>query len=836
MVLHTRYFWRSIGSCLLTITSLFAIAQTPATYSSADILLQLKKLQVLGSVLYVAAHPDDENNTLLPYLAKEKLYRTAYLSLTRGDGGQNLIGSEQGIALGLIRTQELLAARRIDGAEQYFTRAYEFGFSKTATETLRIWDKEKILADVVWLIRTYRPDIIITRFPGDARAGHGHHAASNLLTYEAFAAAADSSRFTEQFAYGATPWQAKRLLWNNYNFGSNNNTAENQLKIEVGGFNALLGKSYGEIGAEARSMHKSQGEGRPRRRGSIIEYFTTLRGDSAKTSLMDGITTSWQRITGGTAIARQLDTLIAQYQIQQPEKSVPALVQLYQLVKQLPQQVWTTQKLADIQTLIEACSGFFAEATVSREQAIPGSQLPVTLLVNQRHAAGIHLQKVSLSAFDTTLRIALPPNTNVSFVHTLPIPSNQPLSQPYWLQKGIHNGLFEVSDQLQIGKATNDPAFEAQFHYQIQGVPFTAKRAVMFKTVDAAKGELYQPLVIIPAIELKYHKDNYVSVNQQPVTTSIHITTNHPDSTASGQLVQTYPTQWQSTVTQPIPLTQTLLQKTVVSGSIWPLTKFSATQTINAAITPDTTAYHTKRINYDHIPNITYFAQANSHLVNVPLRKVGKKIGYIAGAGDKVPEALEQMGYAVTLLQEADLTEENLSQYSAIVTGIRAYNLHEYLTIKYPILMQYIHKGGNLIVQYLRNHLVNGKPVKVAPYPFTVSAASRITNEQASVVFSLPQHPALQYPNPITAADFDGWIQERSTYQAEQIDSRYQTPLTMNDANEAPSKGSLLIAPYGKGNFVYTGLVFFRQLPAGVPGAYRLMANLLALPKHAATH
>jgi LmbE family N-acetylglucosaminyl deacetylase len=280
-----------------------------AQKNSATILSGLKDLNVLGSVMYIAAHPDDENNAFLPFLTKELHYRTAYLSLTRGDGGQNLIGKEQGVELGLIRTQELLAARKIDGAEQYFSTAYEFGFSKSAAEALRIWDHQKVLADVVWMIRKWQPDIIITRFPGDARAGHGHHAASSIIANEAFKAAADPNQFKEQFAFGVAPWQAKRIIWNTFNFGSVNTTNSNQFSVEVGGFNPLEGKSYGEIGAEARTMHKSQGEGRPRRRGTSKEFFETTGGEAPKETLLDGVDISWNRL-GATFISTLVQKII----------------------------------------------------------------------------------------------------------------------------------------------------------------------------------------------------------------------------------------------------------------------------------------------------------------------------------------------------------------------------------------------------------------------------------------------------------------------------------------------------------------------------------------------
>ncbi|MDB5200448.1 MAG: family deacetylase, partial [Chitinophagaceae bacterium] len=364
--------------------SLFCFSQAQKTYTSSEILLQLKKLNVLGSVLYVAAHPDDENNPLLPYLTNEKLYRTAYLSLTRGDGGQNLIGEEQGVELGLIRTQELLAARKIDGAEQYFTRAYEFGFSKSADEALHIWDRDKILSDVVWVIRKYQPDVIIKRFPPDARAGHGHHAASAILADEAFIAAADPKRFPEQFKYGVKPWQAKRIMWNTFNFGSNNTTSEDQLKFDIGGYNSLLGKSYGEMGGEARTMHKSQGEGRPRNRGQSFQYFVTTGGDAAKNDLMDGIDISWKRISDGDAIQSMINNVISNYKTDQPELSVPALVKLHQSIKALPESSWRNKKLDEVQQLIEECSALYVEATSSQQSVVQGDSLRINFVVNER--------------------------------------------------------------------------------------------------------------------------------------------------------------------------------------------------------------------------------------------------------------------------------------------------------------------------------------------------------------------------------------------------------------------------------------------------------------------
>jgi len=456
---------RKIFLLLFTFYFTFSIsAQSPETFTSSEIFQQIKKLNVLASVLYVAAHPDDENNALLPYFAKERLWRTAYLSLTRGDGGQNLIGDEQGVELGMIRTEELLAARKVDGAEQYFTRAYEFGFSKSAAEALRIWDEQKILSDVVWVIRKYQPDIIIKRFPPDKRAGHGHHAASSILAQEAFTAAADPNKFPEQFKYGVKPWQAKRILWNTYNFGGNNTTSEDQIKIDIGGYNSLIGKSYGELGGEARTMHKSQGEGRPRRRGESYEYFTTTGGDATKNNdLMTGIITNWKRIPGGEAIEKMVDEIISSYNIAQPQLSVPALVKLYGAIKALPEGNWRNKKLDEVQQIIVECSALFVEATSSQPQVVQGRNLNINFVLNKREDVNASLKNIKVENFDSSFRAPLVNNQNVEISKTLVVANDKKISQPYWLVYPLNGGSFDVRDQTLIGKAWNDPSFEVSF-------------------------------------------------------------------------------------------------------------------------------------------------------------------------------------------------------------------------------------------------------------------------------------------------------------------------------------------------------------------------------------
>ena len=762
-----------------------------AQKSSAEIFSKLKKLDVVGSVLYIAAHPDDENNSFLPFLTNERMYRTAYLSLTRGDGGQNLLGKEQGIELGLIRTKELLAARQQDGAEQFFSRAYEFGFSKSAEEALAIWDHQQVLSDAVWVIRKFQPDIIIARFPPDARAGHGHHAASAIIAKEAFIAAADPKQFPEQFKYGVTVWQAKRILWNTFNFGGANTTNDQQLKIEVGGYNTLIGKNYGEIGAEARSMHKSQGEGRPRRRGSITEFFDWVAGDKATKDIMEGVNTHWTRLNA-PEIHDAVTTIVQNYKIENPEKSVKDLVQLYKLVNNLPSSVWKTYKLNEIKSLVQDCAGLFMEATSSQQQVFPGKNLPMQFSMNQRSNVQVNLGLVQLPGRDSNFNKTLGVNQNLVWEHNYSIPTSQSISQPYWLVSPKTEGMFVVNDQKLIGQPENDPAFTCKLNVTIENQLFEFQIPVQYKYVDPTKGEVHQPIAVVPGQEIKYDKELYLMNGEKSIPVNYQII-NHLGQNESKSFLVSDP---------------------------------------NVQLPTPASAVFQKTIQYDHIPTITYFPTATTTLVKAQVNTKGKKIGYIDGAGDKIPEALVELGFSVTYLKPTDFVVEKLKSFDAIIVGIRAYNLYEYLTTENEELNKYIEQGGNVIVQYIKSNQVGLQKIKVGPYPFIVNSGRRVTQENVPVTFALPQHAVLNTPNKITATDFENWVQERSTYQAENIDTHFEMPLTMSDKGEAPSNGSLLIAPYGKGNFVYLSLTLFRQLPAGNPGAFKLLANLIALPKH----
>jgi LmbE family N-acetylglucosaminyl deacetylase len=796
-----------------------SLAQSYPT--SADIYLGLKKLNVLGSVLYIAAHPDDENTRLMTYFSKDRLYRTGYLSLTRGDGGQNLIGDEQGVELGLIRTQELLSARRIDGAEQFFSRAFDFGYSKTPEETFTKWDREKILSDVVWVIRKFQPDVIITRFPTTGEGGHGHHTASAILANEAFTAAADPKRFPEQLTY-VQPWQAKRILWNTFNFGGTNNlTSNDQFHFDVGGYNPVLGKSYGEIAADSRSQHKSQGFGVARSRGEALEFFKTTGGSSPVNDLFDGVDPEWKRINGGDKVQQLINATIASFDFMQPQKSVPQLVEVYKAINSLPASYWREQKLKETKDLIEAASGLWMEAFTSQQYAVQGDSVRMNFVLNDRLGAGAKLNRIVVDQFDTVLLSDLQKNKNFIFAKTLFVPDSKEITQPYWLQNKMAEGYFNVTNQQLIGQADVQPAYTVTYELTIAGEKISFTKPVKYKFNDQVRGELYEPVVILPKYTVEIPRlVNIVRDENDFVQDLSYISQrnlNKIDIYTDANLL-VHDSIFLSRGTR-----RNYSSKFDVSAK--PGHGLTAISFPYYEVPQKVTAKQLHTIRYDHIPYINYFTDAVSKYVLLDVKTSGKKIGYIVGAGDKVPDALEQMGYDVTLLTEKELSRNNLQQFDAIIAGVRSFNTNEWMNKYYDKLMSYVANGGNYIVQYSQANNIRGR---IGPYPFTVSG-KRITDENAAVTFLKPDHPVLNYPNKITQEDFKGWIQERSIYHADKLDSNYVTILRMNDPNEQPDDGALVVTKYGKGYFTYTGLVFFRELPAGVPGAYRLLANIIAL-------
>lgn len=802
--------------------------------NSADIIQGLKKLNTVGSVLYVAAHPDDENTRLLGYLANEKKLRTGYLSLTRGDGGQNLIGKEQGEPLGLIRTQELLAARRIDGAEQFFTRANDFGYSKNPEETFSIWNKDSILADVVLTIRRFKPDVIICRFPTTGEGGHGHHTASAMLALEAFDAAADPKRFPEQLK-SVQIWQAKRIFWNTFNFGTTNTTAPNQLKIDVGVFNPLLGKGYGEIAAESRSCHKSQGFGSTKQRGSNTEYFKLLKGDSVKTDLFEDINSTWTKFKGQEKIQKSIEDCIKKYNPQSPENSVADLVAIYKQIQVLDEsnnqlKYWKQQKLKEAEALLLACSGLWIEASTADYIGISGQDAAITAQIVSRNKVTVKLNSIYYLQSDTTTALTLNPNELYTFKRKEKLSSSLAFSNPYWLNQKHDIGLYTVTNSNLIGKPENESATKVVFNVSILDLNLKIERALVYKFTDPVKGEIYRPFEILPPATVNIPEKVFVFTDATPKTISITVKANTANT--NGKLELKGSAGWNITIKNPeFKLVnkgdESIIEATIVAD------KNAKDGQLQASVLINNTSYNKsiKRIEYDHIPYQFILSDAETGLVNIDLKKTGTTIGYIPGAGDDVPACLKQIGYNVTVLTDELLSNGNLSQYNAIVSGVRAYNTNDRLQIHYPKLMEYMKNGGNLIVQYNTNNRIGPVKANIGPYPFTISR-DRVTDEKADVVFSNEKHSALNFPNQITQKDFDGWIQERGIYFATEIDKQYETIFSMKDPNEKPSDGSLIIGKYGKGNFVYTGLVFFRELPAGIPGAYRLFVNLLSLPEN----
>jgi LmbE family N-acetylglucosaminyl deacetylase len=819
---------------LLDIFFVNIYGQAPSFYSSSDIFARIQKLRVLGSVLYLAAHPDDENNRLLTWLSKDQLLRTGYLSLTRGDGGQNLIGNEQGVELGLIRTQELLAARKVDGAEQFFSRAYDFGFSKSTDEAIKLWGKEKILADIVWVIRNFKPDVIITRFPADSRAGHGQHSASTVLGVEAFTLAGDIKAFPGQYRYGVRPWKTKRIVWNNYNRNGETPPAGSIL-LDVGGYSQSIGKSYGEIAAESRSQHKTQGFGAGATIGRQIESFTHLAGSEARSNVLEGLVTGWERINA-PEIAVSIDKILSAFSIPDPSRSLPALIALYKQILALKESDWKTIKLNELKEIIGLCSGIWMEAYADEPFAVQGDKVRIKFNFNNRLGIqatllGIVIDKKQVPTADKNEK-----NIAQHFEYDLDVPANKPVSQPYWLMNTMEGASYNVKDQTQIGRAQSDPAYQASFAVDIGGQSLSFTRPVLQKYIDPVKGEVYQPFVVIPSLNVSLEPDIILGSNpkKNPDSVTVNITANENIPSGSVGVVKFYGNS--NTVQRDASFS---LQKGMSKTYRFPVTAGgvidSAKADLHAGLEwmannnkSDTFLLNRRTIRYDHIPTVYYFKKDVVKLVNADLKISGIKVGYIEGAGDKVPAALALMGYAVTIIGDRDISFDYLKGFDAIITGIRAYNVDPALAEKKEVLNEYVRNGGNLIVQYNVNSYSRPMNTDIGPYSFEIGSG-RVTDENAPVKFLLPDHPVFNFPNKITIHDFDNWIQERAVYFAEQLDKSFTTPLSMKDPDEDEQKGSLIIADYGKGKFVYTGIVFFRELPAGVPGAYRILANIIAL-------
>ncbi|HVP89892.1 MAG TPA: PIG-L family deacetylase [Terriglobales bacterium] len=806
--------------------SIHVQAQPAGMFSSADLDIALHKLDVLGSVLYVAAHPDDENTAVLSYFSKGRKFRTAYLSLTRGEGGQNLIGPEQGAEIGIIRTQELLSARRIDGAEQYFTRAVDFGYSKTAEETFEFWGKEKVLSDIVWVIRKFQPDVIITRFTADNAGGHGHHRASAILTVEAFTAAADPSRFPEQLKY-VSPWKARRLFWNGFPQSTDENP--NRLRLNTGEYNPLLGKSYNEMAAEGRSQHKSQGFGSAGRRGTQHEYFELLAGEPARGDLFDGIDVTWDRVPGGHRTGQLLAESLRSFDPEHPASSIPGLLAAHEELAGLPDENWVRLKKQELARVIQACGGIWMEAMAGDFAAAPGDEIQVkTTIINRSDQPfTVHSLGFPKMGPDAVLDRPLKSNEPAVIENSLHIPKDFPLSQPYWLDAAHQEGLFSVGDQNLIGLAENPPAICAKISLNAGGHLLEYSIPVAFRWTDQVNGELLRPFEVRPRLTIQVEDKVHIFADASPQKIKLRLKSHSPN--VAGEVRLKGQEAWKtSPAGQPFSLTSKYEEVEVAFDVSPPKAAGETDLTAEADIGGEKISRELVEISYPHIRRQVYFPESRFKVVKLDIKTDGKRIGYITGAGDEVPKALQNLGYDVVELSDETLENADLSSFDTIITGVRAYNTRDVLKLVKERLLQYVDRGGTLVVQY--NVASGSLADRIGPYPFTIGR-DRVSVENAPVVFLAPGHPLLNVPNKITAKDFEGWIQERGLYFASQWDEKYETVLACHDPGEPDRKGGLLYARYGKGIFVYTAYAWFRQLPAGVPGAFRIFANIISAGK-----
>lgn len=870
----------------------------------------LEKLDTLGSVLMIGAHPDDDREVVLAYLSRGRHVRAAYLSLTRGEGGQNLIGPEQGDELGIIRTQELLASRRIEGTEQYFTRAIDFGFSKTADESLQKWQRDQVLGDVVWNIRRFRPDVIIDVFTGTPRDGHGHHQVSGILGKEAFAAAADPARFPEQLQY-AQAWQAKRLMQSPLGIqqaDQKEDNKEDRMEIDVGEYSPELGYSYSEIGAISRSTNRSQGQGTAERKGSQKQAFITVAGDKAAKDIFDGIDISWNRIPGGAPVGALLAKTIDSFVPAHPEAMLPALAQAREMIAAIAgstKDPLAIRKLQECDDAIALASGLSVDAQAASGTVTPGATLRVNISAIRRNPAPVTLTGVKLTGMQGAPALNLEPavladNQPSNYTLNVKVPEDQPYSQPYWLAEPKDGNLYSVKDQKLIGLAENPPVLEAHFTAKVAGVEISLTKPVENRYTDQVYGDLIRPLAVVPPVAVDFAERALVFADTKPRKIEVPIKSNAGKPMGEARLE--VPSGWKvEPAMQHFELSGTGEQTTVSFELTPPAANAKGEVRAVAMVGGRNVAVGTETIVYSHFPAQTLFPAARASLVRADIKNLAKNVGYVMGAGDDVPASLRQIGCDVTLLSAEDLSHGDLSRYDAIVTGVRAWNTRADLRANYQRLYDYASSGGTVIAEYSRPEggpggggrgaqgatpapgapaaaggnapAGNGGrgggrggrgggrggqagaggaqatpppalrgPVEadkveatgvlehLGPYPIHVSN-DRVTVEEAPISFPNPQLALLHAPNEITNADFEGWVQERGLYFADRWDSRYQSVLESHDPGEEPLPGGELYVKYGKGAYIFSAYDWFRELPDGVPGAYRLFANMLSAAK-----
>ncbi|WP_126651516.1 PIG-L family deacetylase [Chryseobacterium aureum] len=825
---------------ILGFYTVFCSAQQVRPSKSSEIYREIKTLKHLPKVLYLAAHPDDENTGLLSWLINAQNVETGYLSLTRGDGGQNLLGTEQGAALGLIRTHELLEARKLDGARQFFTRAIDFGFSKNTTDTFKQWDADTITADVVWVIRQFRPDVIICRFPPTAAAGHGQHAASAVVAEKAFKLAGDKNAFPNQLKY-VNVWQPKRLLWNTFRFGGVNTTAENQLKITVGQYDAQLGMGYGELAGLSRSLHKSQGAGTQSVAGIRTEYFSHVMGDPAKATLFDGVVNTWTA-KGNADIDQSLDKIMGAFNFNNPDQSLPALLALRKKVMALADVDLKKDKMKALDNIILSCAGFMGEAVTNQAEAVAGNHYNFRLNLISRAANSVVLENVKWLNQSESFNRQLSKDSLITIQHDIQIPEDAALTEPYWLAKPARDaGTFSVPNDTLIGLPEAESPLHVLADLKIGAEKFQVKLPLSFKKLDPVRGDVVEALRIVPALELKFTQPLYLVKENEDLHLRLNFKVNSDKPFSKGILDLLYNGERIGSTE-----ISSVKGKDFTVDYVIPKTKLAAINAsrlqLEARFLAEGITYNKKQvlIQYPHLSSLQYFAPAAVTVMKGDIQSKVKKVGYIEGAGDFIPDFLRIAGVQVDVLKDEDFygstdgsagssRQNRLSQYDAIVLGVRANNTEKKLGRWMPFLWSYVKEGGNLVMQYNTNQDTTVDQLGI--YHFSI-ANKRVTEENAAVTFLNPNHKLLNFPNKITTDDFKGWVQERGAYFPAQWDAAYEPLFEMHDTDEEPLQGSTLYAKYGKGNFIYTPLAFFRQLPAGNTGAARLFFNFLSAQKN----
>ena len=715
--------FRYLQSCFFFF--FFSTSSFGQSLPSSQLYHQLLQLRETKRVLYVAAHPDDENTRLIAYLANGEHASVAYLSLTRGDGGQNLIGKELGIELGQIRTQELIKAREIDGGKQYFTRALDFGYSKEPNETLQNWDKEKVLADVVWAIRRFQPDLIITRFNTSPGITHGHHTTSAILAGEAFSLAGNPTAYPEQLAY-VKPWQAKRLFFNAYNFRGEfePESGKRYFVLEVGGYNPLLGKTYHQLAADSRTMHKSQGFGFTAGTGNAKDYLEQVGGEAYNLSPFEDISNRWEQLSGGKEVKSRLDELINTFNFSQPDQHLPQLLALRKSILALhPSTPWVDEKVEKLDKLIFQFMGLKMEFLASKEFGYPGEQVPSELILT--NPSKIPVSAISLKIYDKDYAGGdAAANEPIRVPIPLKLQVDQKLSQPYWLQKPVENALFQVGSQEKIGIPYELPKVGGFLSFTLGGEVFSLKLPLEYKFNDPVTGEIKEPFTVVPEVDLSLSKEVLFLVQGADATVSV--TVNFRNTLLEGSLDFEGLTRDQYTIAgiEELPGQKQRIYKVIFLREDKETQKVVHARftTVSGRVFDQTT----QTISYPHIPSLTYFTPATLTLIQADWKVSGEKVGYLVGAGDEVPEVLSALGYDLRILGKDDFRLDFLNQFKAIVVGIRGFNTNEDLALHQSVLMDYVRAGGNLIVQYATSTPLVTKTL--GPYPFLIGR-DRVTVE-----------------------------------------------------------------------------------------------------------